>query len=311
MNPPGQTRAREYQEDQIFKVRGGNLSAVSCDSVLRQFAEFAAHGRKDQNGRGDHIGLDLSELTFVDPYGMGMLCLIARYLNRTFRKVSCKVPDADSVRRYLSRMNVLDALGRFVSFEGSPIPVRHVVSREGLLEVTPINQQGDVESLLHLIGRRVSAILAEELNFRERDITGFKNVVAELCHNVLDHSCDWGYVAAQRFMDQRRGKKFAIIGVGDLGIGIRESLATRYDVSNWSHATAITNAVRKQFSRDPTRGLGLYVVNRICGIYGGSLHIRSGNARVYFRSRSVYRNEIASFPGTQISITLYQSDGGR
>ncbi len=289
----------------IFKVGGENLSAISCDGVLRQFAQFV-EGR-----RQDNIVLDLSGLTFVDPYGMGMLCLIARHLSQTFWDIACRMPEAEAVRSYLARMNVLSALSEFTSLEGGAVPPRHVASHEGLLEVTPIARRDDVESVLRLIGQRVSAILAEELNYKDREIAGFKNVVAELCHNVLDHSFDRGYVAAQRYMDHRRGKKFAIIGVCDLGIGIRGSLAMRYNVSAWTHATAIANAVRKQFSRDPTRGLGLYVVNRICHDYGGGLHIRSGDARVYIRGRSAYRNETAPFPGTQISITLYQSDAGR
>ena len=295
----------DRDDSRVFRVTGENLSAISCDAVLRRFAQFAA-GR-----RQDNIVLDLSGLTFVDPYGMGMLCLIARHLSRTFWDITCRMPDSEAVRSYLARMNVLATLGQFSSFEGGAAPLRPATPNEGLLEVTPIARRDDVESVLRLIGQRVSAILAEELNYQDREIAAFKNVVAELCHNVLDHSFDRGYVAAQRYVDQRRGRKFAIIGVGDLGIGIRESLAVRYDVSEWTHATAITNAVRKQFSRDPTRGLGLYVVQRICHEYGGGLHIRSGDARVYIRGRSFYRNETAPFPGTQVSITLYQADAGR
>ena len=285
----------------ILKVEAESLSAVTCDAVLRQFARFSRGGRKDS------VVLDLSGVTFVDPYGMGMICLIARHLSRTVWDLSCRVPRAEGVRSYLARMNVLAALGPFASFEGEAGPARQAVSNEGLLEMTPITRRDDVSSLLLTIGGRVSGILTEELGYREREITAFKNVVAELCHNVLDHSFDWGYIAAQRYVDHRRGKKFAIVGVGDLGIGIRGSLALRYDVASWSHGKAIANALRRQFSRDPTRGLGLYVVNRVCRDYGGSLHIRSGDTRVYVRGRSVVPIRIASFPGTQISIKLYQS----
>ena len=96
----------------IFRVTGENLSAISCDAVLRQFAQFV-EGR-----RQDNIVLDLSGLTFVDPYGMGMLCLIARHLSRTFWDITCRMPDSEAVRSYLARMNVLATLGQFVSVEG-------------------------------------------------------------------------------------------------------------------------------------------------------------------------------------------------
>ncbi len=97
-----------------------------------------------------------------------------------------------------------------------------------------------------------------------------------------------------------------MIAVCDLGIGIRESLSERYDVSRWSHAAAITNAVKKEFSRDAARGLGLYVVRSICDDCDGSLHIRSGDSRVYFRGNKARTYSSGDFPGSQVSITLYE-----
>ena len=51
-------------------ITENNLSAVSCDDVMRDLDVFM------QRRREDNIVLDLSQLGFVDPYGMGMLCLI-------------------------------------------------------------------------------------------------------------------------------------------------------------------------------------------------------------------------------------------
>lgn len=289
----------------VFRVEGGSLSATTCDDVLAKLAAFEAK-------RQPHaMVLDMSRLTAIDPYGMAVICLMAKHLSRAFWDITCRMPDSADLRSYLQRMGVLSALAQFVSLDPETPPPSPAPKNEGLLELTAITRREDVSNVLRRIGERVGALLAEELNYRDREISGFKNVVAELCHNILDHSFDRGYVAAQRYADERRGGKYAVIGVGDLGIGIRESLAARYDVSDWTHATAITNALRKQFSREPTRGLGLYVVQRICHDYGGGMHIRSGDARVTVRGRSLFRSETAPFPGTQISIMLHQAGSAR
>jgi sensor histidine kinase regulating citrate/malate metabolism len=78
-----------------------------------------------------------------------------------------------------------------------------------------------------------------------------------------------------------------VVGVADLGIGIRQSLATRYrQAERWSHIQAIVNALQKEYSRHPDRGLGLFMVSQIVGAYQGSLHLRSGDARLYLRHRA-------------------------
>ncbi len=287
--------------DNTFSIRQDNLSAVSCDEVLADLNAFMERRSED------NIVLDLSELGFVDPYGMGVLCLLGRYLAGRYWDILCRLPADASIESYLTRMRVFEALKAYVTLERMPQTGRPPVHNESLLEVMGIEQRADIESVLGVIEARVSAILSEELRYTVREITDFKNVVAELCHNILDHSGDRGVLVAQRYLNQKLGRKFAIIGVCDLGIGIRESLAERFDVSGWTHAQAIANAVRKEFSRDAARGLGLYIVNQICQQYRGSLHIRSGDTRVYFRGKRTYvLPPSAPFLGTQVSITLYE-----
>jgi anti-sigma regulatory factor (Ser/Thr protein kinase) len=172
-----------------------------------------------------------------------------------------------------------------------------------LLELTPIEQQADVEQVIRTILGRVRRILEGELGYGERDVTAFSTVLAEACTNICDHSADRGVVAAQRYT-QRGGTRYIVVGVADLGIGIRQSLATRYrQAERWSHIQAIVNALHKEYSRHPDRGLGLFMVSKIVGAYQGSLHIRSGDARLYLRHRA-RRLAASPFPGTQLAITL-------
>ncbi len=288
----------------ILKIRDSKLSAKSFDRVLKDL------NASMRNGNDRHkVIVDLANVDFIDPYGMGMLCLLGRYLCERFDRVVLKLPEVGPIKSYLGRMKILKAISDYAQVEGREWGMEYTEgpANEALLEVTEIHSSRDVESVLQLINRRVDSILTEELRYTIKEITEFKNASAELCHNVLDHSENWGYISAQRYTDQKE-RKFAVISVVDLGIGIRRSLSSRFDVSKWSHATAILNALKKDISRDPTRGLGLYVVRRTCAEHGGSLHIRSGDARVYIRGTNVYRYESVPFPGTQVCITLYQRE---
>jgi signal transduction histidine kinase len=237
-----------------------------------------------------------------------LLCLIGRRLSRQFWDIDCTLPDHPDVESYLTRMGVFALLKEGISLPRAPEIGRPAVENESLIEVREISGRTDVEDALTRVESRVVSILEGELNYSVREITWFKNVIAELCHNIVDHSGDRGYLAAQRYTNHKQGRKFAVISVCDLGIGIRESLATRYDVSSWSHGMAISNAVKKTFSRDTARGLGLYVVRTICDDCDGTLHIRSGDSRVYFRGNRSRVYDSGEFPGSQISITLYERE---
>jgi len=280
-----------------------NLSAVSGDAVLGELDRLLSEGT------GDRVTLDLSGLGFVDPYGMALLTLIGRVLGSRFWEMSCRLPSDPDVESYLTRMGVLGAIREYATLDREPRTGRPPAHNESLLEICPVSGRDDVEGVLGLIEQRVSSILHEELGYEVPEITDFKQVVAELCHNILDHSGDRGVLAAQRYVSQKLGQKFAILSVCDLGMGIRESLSSRWDVSSWSHGEAITRAIRKEFSREPARGLGLYIVRQICQQYRGSLHIRSGDQRVYFRGKRSRVLPSAPFPGTQVSITLYEKEG--
>jgi hypothetical protein len=172
-----------------------------------------------------------------------------------------------------------------------------------LLELTPIEHQADVEQVLRTVLGRIRRILERELGYGERDVTAFCTVLSEACTNICDHSADSGVVAAQRYTP-RGGPRYVIVGVADLGIGIRQSLATRYrHAARWSHIQAIVNALRKEYSRHPDRGLELFMVAKIVGAYRGSLHLRSGDPRLYLHHRA-RRLAAGPFPGTQLSISL-------
>jgi signal transduction histidine kinase len=290
-----------------FVIEEPRLTPQSTDQLFQDFLGYL----HQEPARGN-VAIDLTRLEFIAPYGLVGICLLGRYARTFSPQVSYRLPDSYALRSYLGRVRFAEAMGSLVEMSGPPLlvdPGREKSESEALLELTRIEERADVESLLEHIGQRVEVILAEELGYREIEITQFKNVVAELCHNILDHSMNWGYVTAQRYLDPRLHKKYVVIGVGDLGIGVKKSLSCRFDVAQWSHGQALIKSLKKHFSRDSERGLGLYIVNQICHRYNGNLHFRSGDTRVYIRRRQQTQYVSAFFPGTLLSITLYQKDG--
>jgi anti-sigma regulatory factor (Ser/Thr protein kinase) len=213
------------------------------------------------------------------------------------------LPSDRELHGYLCRMNFPAVTSPNAGLEGTVGGGGAGGPSDVLLELTPIEQQADVEQVIrHMLGR-VRRILESELGYGDRDVTAFCTVLAEACTNICDHSEDRGVVAAQRYT-QRGGTRYVVVGVADLGIGIRQSLATRYrSAERWSHIQAIINALQKEYSRHPDRGLGLFMVSRIVGAYRGSLHLRSGDARLYLRHRA-QRLAASPFPGTQLAISL-------
>ncbi len=277
-----------------------NLTAVTMDAV---FAEAAALVAGQSAGGAAELRLILEDVKFIDPYGLVGLWCVLRYLKRRHHAVVVIPPTDRELQGYLRRMNFPAVTANLAVLEGTVGRRGATEPSDVLLEMTPIEQQADVETVIRTMLGRIRRILERELGYGERDVTAFCTVLAEACTNICDHSADSGVVAAQRYT-QRGGTRYVIVGVADLGIGIRQSLATRYrQAERWSHIQAIINALQKEYSRHPDRGLGLFMVAKIVGAYRGSLHLRSGDARLYLRHRA-RRLAAGPFPGTQLAVSL-------
>ncbi|HSB79867.1 MAG TPA: ATP-binding protein [Candidatus Methylomirabilis sp.] len=283
-----------------LRVGVPSLTAVTMDTV---FAEAAALVEGPADGGAEALRLSLDEVQFIDPYGLVGLWCVLRYLKRRHHAVVVIPPRDRELQGYLHRMNFPAVTAPIAVLDGSVGGRGATGPSDVLLEMTPIEQQADVEQVLRTMLGRIRRILESELGYGERDVTAFCTVLSETCTNILDHSEDIGVVAAQRYT-QRGGTRYVVVGVADLGIGIRQSLATRYrHAERWSHIQAIVNALHKEYSRHPDRGLGLFMVSKIVGAYRGSLHLRSGDARLYLRHRA-RRLAAGPFPGTQLAISL-------
>lgn len=285
-----------------FHVTTPKLTAFTMDPILQEAVTLVANQARGR--RREDVRLLLGDVKFIDPYGLVCLWAVVRHLRSRFRRVRVALPTDGDLQAYLRRMDFPTAIARMADIENEVASLRGSLRpSDVLLEMTAVEQQADVVKVTRSILGRIGQILKNELQYTERDITAFSTVVSEVCTNIFDHSEDKGIVAAQRYT-QRDGTKYTIIGVADFGIGIRESLAKRWrNAKAWPHLHAIVNALQKEYSRHPERGLGLYMVSKIVGEYRGSLRIRSGNAQLYLRHRAQGFPSV-DFPGTQISISL-------
>lgn len=278
----------------------GKLDAPEADEL---FQTVTGWGNPDGTRR---CVIDLSELEFMLPAGLTALVQSVTHLKQNGWSPSVQFPVRQDVGKYLARMGLRRALRGVGRCIGGPKTNRRFRTSTALVELTPIRDTGDVEGLLDGLSDKVAGILESELGYSEADVGNFCNVISELSRNIIDHSGAVGFVAAQRYTKTKDRERYALISVGDVGVGLRSTLGQRYPVAQWSDADVLLRALMPEYSRHANRGLGLAFVQRVCQDYRGSLHIRSGACRLYIRGRKAFRVDAGWFPGTQVAISLQQ-----
>jgi anti-sigma regulatory factor (Ser/Thr protein kinase) len=256
--------------------------------------------------------IDLSGVSFIDPYGMlalleiGELCLL-----EDVRK-SIILPKSSEVCAYLDRMDFFTFAKRYFTLDYSSPDLPEKYDRnpdsDVLLEITPIERSNDIHFIVGKVRGRAQAILATHLRYDDRAINGFIVALSEICQNIIEHSETTGYVGIQKYRYQSMNRNVVKIAVMDVGVGFRKSLSHRFKLKG--DLDAIDHALLRGASRyeDEGRGHGLAAVRRFVEQWQGKLSIRSGTARLsiippWARGTAQERNLI-SFPGSQINIML-------
>ncbi len=258
--------------------------------------------------------LDLSKLTFIEPYSMiGLLLLGRNYLRNTGEKLSLSnIPLA--VHQYLYRMdffkkcvfNMRESLDERFFLKRSP-------QSRSLVEITDIpNKERDsiraISGAIAVFRKRARHLLKNWIS--DTNVDYFVTVISEICQNIYEHSLDSGFLSMQAY--SYGTQQIVRLVISDSGIGIRESFALKSGINYDSPASLIEMALTTTISSKREFGYGLSQVNSIIEKLRGSIFIRSENASVsvmYNRktgtaTHSFRKNGLSLFPGTQISISL-------
>jgi hypothetical protein len=246
------------------------LDAVTLDDVLSLDLDRGV------------ASLDLARVGFVDAYALtGLACFVASAAGDGLC-VRVALPEEADVRSWLSRMHlgdVLEAFGVQVVGELRRVPERD--RRDALIELQRFEDANGSDRLASFIWERLQGGADGEVVNQLFEATG------ELGANVVEHagSPSGGFVAAQRYKAGTPDERI-IVAVGDVGIGIRESLRPRY--GEMTDDAAIRRAVQWNVSRLPDEGRGQGLPGVVDGVQGlgGTIWIRSGVAlRRITRSR--------------------------
>ncbi len=256
--------------------------------------------------------IDLSGVTFIDPYGMVGLLEIGELCQLEDVRKTVILPRSNEVCTYLDRMDFFAFAKRYFALEytSAETPGKYQRSDDSdvLLEITAIERSNDIHFIVGKVRDRAQAILANHLHYDDRAINGFIVALSEVCQNIIEHSENKGFVGIQKYRYQSMNKNIVKIAVMDVGIGFRKSLSSRFQLR--SDIEAIDKALLHGASRyeDEGRGHGLAAVRRFVDQWQGKLSIRSGTARLsiipkWARGRDQERN-LTLFPGSQIHIML-------
>lgn len=181
------------------------------------------------------------------------------------------------------------------SFQGSHGSDR----RDTLIELERFNDSHGSDRLASFIWERLEGGVDGEVVNQLFEATG------ELGQNVVEHAGSpvGGFIAAQRYKAAAPEERI-VVAVGDVGVGIRESLRTRY--GDMTDAESIRRAIQWHVSRVPDEGRGQGLPGVVDGVrgLGGTVWIRSGAA-----SRTVTRghartSEVSRLQGTTVGARL-------
>jgi anti-sigma regulatory factor (Ser/Thr protein kinase) len=266
------------------------------------------------SGVGTSPQIDMSGVTFVEPFSMVAFLLLGRnHLRDTGERIILRnIPL--NIHQYLNRM---DFFSHGIFLEQEPLDSRFMLKKNSatnsLIEVTAIPGKEReslkvISSVISVFRARGNRIMKQWLTDNAVDL--FVTVISELCQNIFEHSLDSGLMAMQSYSYGR--EKVMRLVIADSGIGIRESFESADGFVIESTASMIEAAYSTPISSKREHGYGLCQVKAIVERMKGSVYIRSGDGSltaIYGRKTgtpNIYlKNGLSRFRGTQISISLH------
>jgi anti-sigma regulatory factor (Ser/Thr protein kinase) len=243
---------------------------------------------------------DLSDLTFIDAYGIvGTACALLSS-GSLAQLPDLQLPDLDGPRQHLDSMGLTGVLKQAgYPFGHDPITID---KPDVLVPLTAMTGIHAAEQLSHLLVEQIGDIAAVEV------IEPLTEGLWELAANALEHSGQHALLMGQVYADGHAPHHdgWVQVVVGDIGKGIRRSFLDSGTQSPQSDMAAIRLALEYLVSSVPDRGRGQGLTTTAEGVtrWGGTLVVRSGQARIDVTRAGQRARVVSDLPGTLVAITL-------
>lgn len=259
---------------------------------------------------GEQVSLDLGKIEFINPSNLIMLITTSRVIFDRTGELVRWINVSSDVSAYLERINISNVA--FIDFKLPSVWERlYRGSRKSttLIELQTIN---DWKGCGDAVKRTKEILLQWFPNQIGRPTNDICSLLSETAENSIDHSSaspgqGYCFYVLQKY--HKDGKDQIQIAVGDIGIGIRNSLKrVAPDFVN-NDLLAIKRAIFQGMSGRPDKsgGLGYKRVREILKQRGGTIQIRSGYGSITYSAYSEEQQNTehrCSFPGTQIILKI-------
>ena len=242
--------------------------------------------------------MDLSSITFVQPFALIYLGSFLRHHNRQGLFFGVELPISNRVQKYFNDQHFWERFNIKVSDESTIARVERLTSFNDIIDINKSPYIGED------VGRMVYEVLSHgaiDVNVRLME-----EITSELVDNFSQHSEeDLATCAVQWYPKLKRFH----LAIGDCGIGIRSSLATKEQfryLANRSHSEAAIKAFEAGVGRKREGGMGLTDVHQMMPELGGQMFLSTGNVWVLIKGSRSFQvgHQAYELPGVQIELSI-------
>lgn len=273
---------------------------------------------------GSLITINLSPITFSDPFGIMALTLFIRSLSKDRGlRTHLILPNDQNANSYLCNSGFLSYSSDYIQYVQNYVPINSPSDRllgqsTNFIPLTPILKEQDIGEINNKVERFLTL---NSYHYSMEEINDIQVMISELCQNVIYHSesnSDYrGLFSMQGYKPKKSGtRKFCIFSIADAGVGIKNSLQKNplYYDQVFSDCKAISLALKEGVSRieNDFRGNGLYDLNRLTKKHRANLYIHSHGGLVSYTYRDSGRikeeHEIFPVYGTHVCFSLEEKN---
>lgn len=247
--------------------------------------------------RSSHVVFDFSDLTFIEPVGVVVLCNLIEYLRKTGVKVTFRNHRVDrDCMRYLDDCLFFHRYLDKNLFDGSK-------ERAGTVPLQLIAH----DQAFSYLSFRLIPWVGDIVGLSKEALDSLRACLEEIFHNVKDHSgVPIGCAFAQHYPKDRQIQ----IAVSDFGVGIPTKV--RSVLPDLSDQLALKRAAAEGFttkSNVQNRGAGLPNLMRFVTRLGGNVLIASERASLSASQRPTgykisAKRSADRYPGTLVRVIL-------